>query len=1030
MASTTQTSQGAAQLRQLRLADQGYQRAIPLGSVQNVDCEIAEPLTIRPSGRLGSLRRQRVSEQEHSPGLEGQDSLAQADLRPPADVEIRPNSPAEAWLDVSGATMVLAELGQFSAEPQGTLNAGSFDAASAQTAGAAAAGGTFAAPWASAGGLGATLGLGGVAIAQAAGGNTSSGPSEAPRAIRVADGYIQGARIYLKTPGGLKILEGVLTDALGQFYLPAGANPQGYPIVARGGINTDTGLPQTTSLQSPAGSTMVNPLTTVVQNLLDAQQALTPKQAAAMVAGALGLLLPPGIDVLDYDPLQLGDVAVQAHAASIANLMNMASDGGAAALQKLALTIFGHTPGAPAIDLSDPAVIVDLLQGTSDDMDLDNDGAADQNLSLLKELRAANQAISGAATLADISSAQRVASQMEAQGVDLVSLSGGGWKALSADAGLMAGMLKYFDSIGSGAGSRIKDLWRSELTISANSGSTWFLDLLAFDPDFVSALEHSGAGDSAFYGNLFAPGKYMGIMGANYERYFSVTPDTTLAWVIGALDAVTRTVTLGLYSSFADLLGDLLGVADPQSYFGVVDLILNRDQPSWIDFVSQVVFGHPGTEALMKSIDFLTSDDTRIAGLQSARTDALAKQTLLYAMGLAAEKAVIHTSDTDANLIWASVTPQLANGSPVSSTIDNFIPAIAGSLVVDTVAVPALPTIASGDIGVTYGQAYGSATASTILENLNFNGLTAFDASAASSSAAGILNSLGVLQHALGSNNWWDLLHIVDTASQQFVTYLQDMAPLVATDRLSRSTFAATGALLPPADLTLQNAADQGYLRLVDGGYIDNSSLTSGMAYLLKKLGASDLDGFDVTQVVYTSHDETSRTNASYFGSADYSGPLDMSRYAQIGDTALKLFTGSDQAQNFREGFLSVDTSHPGTEIFDASKTTGLEAPVWQWFDDRSDADPADDFKLQYFKLGVTTADTSATWGMGSGLSGTLNLWVVSDPTMAIPLMTGHIGWSGYERMYDDIVTALNADYGEGALLLAHTLGGAAVLAA
>jgi Bacterial Ig-like domain/RTX calcium-binding nonapeptide repeat (4 copies) len=121
-------------------------------------------------------------------------------------------------------------------------------------------------------------------------------------ALVVADGYIRGAQIYLDTPTGLVAVDGVTTDADGKFYLLPDQNPSNYPIVAVGGVNIDTGLPNTLPLKAPAGSTVINPLTTLVQAVLEANPSSSAAEASAQVAQSLGL--STGVDLTSYDPLQ------------------------------------------------------------------------------------------------------------------------------------------------------------------------------------------------------------------------------------------------------------------------------------------------------------------------------------------------------------------------------------------------------------------------------------------------------------------------------------------------------------------------------------------------------------------------------------------------------------------------------------------------------------------------------------------------------------------------------------------------------
>jgi hypothetical protein len=107
----------------------------------------------------------------------------------------------------------------------------------------------------------------------------------------VADGYIQGAKVYREDAAG-NPQDGkyAITDQYGKFdlsLLPAGNGR----IVAVGGIDTSTGLEFKVKLYAPAGSTVINPLTTLVQGYIESHPGTTAAAAAKAVASALALSL-------------------------------------------------------------------------------------------------------------------------------------------------------------------------------------------------------------------------------------------------------------------------------------------------------------------------------------------------------------------------------------------------------------------------------------------------------------------------------------------------------------------------------------------------------------------------------------------------------------------------------------------------------------------------------------------------------------------------------------------------------------------
>ena len=181
-------------------------------------------------------------------------------------------------------------------------------------------------------------------------------------------------------------------------------------------------------------------------------------------------------------------------------------------------------------------------------------------------------------------------------------------------------------------------------------------------------------------------------------------------------------------------------------------------------------------------------------------------------------------------------------------------------------------------------------------------------------------------------------------------------------------------------------------MRLADGGYIDNTSVTSGLTYLQAN---NDISNFTVTAL-------------TYFDGVDPNLGKINPGYNNIGEQADVLFTGSNQNQGY-------NFSHPSAAVFDSTKTTGLDEPIWEYIGSKG-------FKLDYFQLGVTTATNDM--GIAPGERGTLNLWVVTTTAGALPSLN-QASWSQYSDLYDQMIDGLqSSDNGHiGADLLANSLG-------
>jgi hypothetical protein len=192
----------------------------------------------------------------------------------------------------------------------------------------------------------------------------------------VADGYIRGASVYIDSNNngqidvGTDILAGI-TDQNGNIVIP-GNLPTG-TLLVQGGVNIDTGVPNTMLLKGPKGSTAITPLTTLIQTVVEKQVAANPntvvdatliQEASAKVATALGLTDSlVGNSLTNYDPIAKNNTVVQKAAAQVATIVAMASGGDAAVsaevISKLTTAITDNGT-APAITL-DSGVLLDAI---------------------------------------------------------------------------------------------------------------------------------------------------------------------------------------------------------------------------------------------------------------------------------------------------------------------------------------------------------------------------------------------------------------------------------------------------------------------------------------------------------------------------------------------------------------------------------------------------------------------------------------------------------------------------------------------
>lgn len=196
----------------------------------------------------------------------------------------------------------------------------------------------------------------------------------------LSDGYIRGAKIYLDAnadgiASASELLVGTQTDEAGNFFVSKQANPNGYAIIAVGGVNIDTGVTNEVPLSAPAGSLTVNPISTLVQTVISNGDAADADAASAIISAALGLT--PGTDLTAFDPLSeiatggdAGAIAAQKAAVQIVMIVALsasdedsdaAAEKGQAILSNIANDMAAAASGQTVINLSTPETIASAI---------------------------------------------------------------------------------------------------------------------------------------------------------------------------------------------------------------------------------------------------------------------------------------------------------------------------------------------------------------------------------------------------------------------------------------------------------------------------------------------------------------------------------------------------------------------------------------------------------------------------------------------------------------------------------------------
>ena len=151
------------------------------------------------------------------------------------------------------------------------------------------------------------------------GGGSSTDPVAAVTNDGTAiDGILVGSTVCIDTnANGLCAEEAAgnqdITDDKGKFSITSTATG---PLVLLGGTDSGTGQAFTGTLKAPAGSTVVTPLTSAVQSLVESGKSAA--DAEANVKAALGI--DAGVDLVNFDPFEgIGDAnaTVQANAQTV-----------------------------------------------------------------------------------------------------------------------------------------------------------------------------------------------------------------------------------------------------------------------------------------------------------------------------------------------------------------------------------------------------------------------------------------------------------------------------------------------------------------------------------------------------------------------------------------------------------------------------------------------------------------------------------------------------------------------------------------
>jgi hypothetical protein len=348
------------------------------------------------------------------------------------------------------------------------------------------------------------------------------------------DGYISGATVFADANGTGKLAANdvsTTTDANGNFTLTGGTGP----LIAFGGTDISTGLAFKGQLESPSGSTVIDPLTTLIVGL-QASAGLTVAAAEQKVLAAVGL--PSGTDLTTLDPIAgaKGGDAVSARAFAAGAKVIDTADAIASAFAAAGVSFLTAFKDAYAglesdikaltashsLDLADQGTIAALINAAAKTEDVN---ASSFVSAVSANIAASNTTIdqklaqdgAGSSLVTDVSSAQAAiqTSTFElTKGDDTINGGSGNTTIIAASNTATAG-----DHIDAGTGSN---------TLALEGPGTFNLALPTTLANIQTITAEEGQSAYSGGGQTFAAQNQIVVLRAGFNATVNVEPDASL----------------------------------------------------------------------------------------------------------------------------------------------------------------------------------------------------------------------------------------------------------------------------------------------------------------------------------------------------------------------------------------------------------------------------------------------------------------------------------------------------------------------
>ncbi len=577
------------------------------------------------------------------------------------------------------------------------------------------------------------------------------------------------------------------------------------------------------------------------------------------------------------------------------------------------------------------------------------------------------------------------------------AFSGGGWNSHTVSSAMVGGAIEAAKKISQEtADLGMPTLFGNLSGLAGNSGGSWFTTMLTYSEQFANDLANAPQ-DWFSTGYMGQQKELIGIpsrqdaAAALNEVLDSIVAgnvrslpgyELVKSKVLGSAD-VADFVTKTIFDVFNKALVDTVLLFTPsekdpgvENIAGLVSLFYGQrnegdNTPNWANIVKDVAFG---------SYDMTTELSQPLA--TTSRLDWAADKNLIFGASKPNQETISYYDLLSGGSFSQSTTPI---DNPVD-TSDYYTPI--------TIAMPSQRTPAAqneliftaGDLDVSYKkQLLGmtEAQASGTLSNLNVDDLSIIDAATISGSFAGgvsVPQSFAAIieeafsgiksevNSAIESNALYQKLpelmkkavidavdapidavgelseSIIDFFSAPVANFLADMAVPVNT--------AGGKAVVAEPDKNgdLQSIASAGNVRLMDGGYTDNTAV----ANILSQLHASTGE-FEIT--AFVNDTDTAQIPQAWTGHEALT----------VGTDLPMLFgsAGDDLVQPFTKFPGSPPAAYPA--VFDKAAWQS-EKPVWQY------ADEASNTVVAYYRLDVETID-NPLFDVKAGRSGVLNVF-------------------------------------------------------